>query len=172
MFLQSNPSPTIDPNALRAIEQFSTVLNEVEQRLQLVRATLTQTFPQQVSASSLGGAPVVGGTPGVFGPPPFMGPFAGLTPSGATGPSQTIPPFLPPELLQNPLALQQFLFTLGASLGAQPVLGGGSFGASGGVPPHTPGFGVPPGVFGTPGVGVHSGIAPGFQAPFAHFRRG
>ncbi|GEM_PF-5604641 len=52
-----NVSPIQDPNALAAIQQLATAVNEVEQRIQLLKYTIGQSVPQLVGSpfSSMGG---------------------------------------------------------------------------------------------------------------------
>lgn len=145
-------SASVDPNALRAIEQISHVINDIEQRLQIVRVALAQSVP----ATGLG---QVGATLGQT-PTPFGQPFTGF---GATNPLFAPGLQNPWALLQsaasNPVVLQQLL--------AMSQHTGSFYGLPAGVPMGAP-FGVPTG-FGAPGVIAPFGN-PGFLAPTTPFR--
>lgn len=126
-------SPQVDPNSLRAIEQISHVINDIEQRLQIVRVALAQSVPSMP-----------------FGTNPLAS-LGTTTPWGHLSPTLSGSPV-------NPLALQQLqhLQQIQQLMALNPLVGspysgvpsslpfGSSFGA--GFPTTFPGVGSP---FGT-----------------------
>lgn len=151
MFPSQNLSAMpLDPNTQRAIEELALVINDVEQRLQLIRMGLAQAVPTWPGIGA--GHTPFPVTPNLFAPGGFgMGGLPGI---GGTPSLQA--------LLQNPLLLQQILAANVAKL------------HTGGIPPatygHVPPFGgVSP--FGGPlGVNAPFGFQSPFQAPFTSFR--
>lgn len=99
-------------------------------------------------------------------PPPL--PFPGHMPHG---PLMVRPPFMPPGAIGGDYdRLPQPFF--GAGPGMFPGLGGGGFGAGGGVPGLFPGSGLPGGVV-PPGPGRGGpGMGPGGRGGFGPRQRG
>jgi hypothetical protein len=139
----------LDPNTQRAIEELALVINDVEQRLQLIRMGIAQAVPAWPSFGA--GHPTFPQTPSLFTPGGFG--IAGLSGIGGVPNLQAI--------LSNPVLLQQLLAANVAKLhaGVPPT-------AYGGVPSFG---GVSP--FGSPvGVNAPFGFQSPFQAPFTPFR--
>lgn len=166
---------TSDPQTVRALEQIVTTINEVEQRLQLVRMSLSQNFPQ--AANLLGTS--AAGFPSPFSSSPSTG--AGLFSSPSFGqltqisPTGQIHPFFTPQnpttqqAIQNALLnhQQQVLANLAALIASQGGLPQGAI-----APTSSPLFGTS--LFGNLGVNAFPGVGmpPGIQTPFAPFRLG
>lgn len=157
-------STPVDPTTLRAIEQISHVINDIEQRLQIVRVALAQSVP--ASGFSQPNTPV---NPfAAFGQLGQLGqagsPFGQTSPAfGQTNPfvgaGLQNPWALLQSLASNPVVLQQ-LMALSQQMGSL-------YGVPSGVP-ATP-FGIPTG-FGNPGVIAPFGANPGFLAQTTPFR--
>lgn len=145
-------SPQVDPNSLRAIEQISHVINDIEQRLQIVRVALAQSVPSLP-----------------FGP---TSPLVGLNAQNPWALVQNTGSF--PGTPINPLAIQQLqqLQHLQQLMALSPLASG----LYTGVPSSVP-MGIPTGFpSGFPGLGVASpfgtpfGATTGFGVPTNPFR--
>lgn len=145
MFPSQNPNVPFDPNTQRAIEELAFVLNDVEQRLHLIRMNIAQAMP---TPGWHGFGAQFPQAPGLFPVPSAFG-FGANVPSIQT-------------LLANPVLLHQFLAANVAKLhtGGIPAAAYGAIPSFGGISP-----------FGSPvGVSAPFGIQSPFQAPFAPFR--
>jgi hypothetical protein len=109
--------PNADPTNARAVEALYTLLNDVEQRLQIVKASLTQTLP------GISGLGVGMGTPG----------FGQGIPQGFPNLSPGFPQSFPQGFPQSQGGYHAFVPT---PLGMVPVF----------IPTSTPGVGWPSGV--------------------------
>lgn len=138
-------SPQVDPNSLRAIEQISHVINDIEQRLQIVRVALAQSVPSLP-----------------FGP---TSPLVGLNAQSPWALVQNTGSF--PGTPINPLAIQQ-LQHLQQLMALGPLASGLYTGLPSsvpmGIPTGFPGLGVAS-PFGTP-----FGATTGFGVPTNPFR--
>ena len=149
MLAPPNLGTPLDPNTQRALEELAFVINDVEQRLQLIRMGLAQNAPAWPGSFAQGIPQIPQAS--------FQGPFPSV--GNGVGNLQT--------LLSNPLLLQQLLATQGR---VPPVMGipnvpfGGSpFQATAPFQGGSP--------FGSPvGVSAPFGITSPFQAPFTPFR--